>query len=138
MKYILYSICIISLSFTLLNEKVKTLKNTVWSSTFFHYHNEYHFITDSTGYSFDGQRAFSLPLDSSDTDFETDKILYNDSVNFKYKLKDSLLTITYLTKKPKREFKISTLKNNFAFQSLYKYAYGYEYLEKGKIDSWKK
>ena len=138
MKYILYSICLISLSFTFSNQKIETLKNTVWSSTFFHYHNEYYFESDSTGYSFDGQRAFSLPLDSSDVDFESKKVLYKDSVNFTYILQDSLLIINFQNQQPKREFKISTLNNSLAFKSIYKYSYGYEWLEKGKIDRWVK
>ena len=112
-----------------------TLKGTNWTSLFYHYCNNYHFDTDSTGFSEDGQVAWSCPVDTTALGISENEILYSDPQKFKYDISDTILTIEYLTWKPNN----NVYKRIFFYRpqyddwiSEYEYAYGKECLKKGK------
>lgn len=112
----------------------QTLKGTNWASHFYHYCNFYHFETDSTGYSEDGQMASSLPIDTLALGVSGNEILYGIPEKFKYDITDTVLTINYLTRNPNdtvftRVFYFRPEKSEWV--SEYEYAYGKEYLRKG-------
>ena len=121
---------------TNLNPKVsKILKGTNWTSQFYHYCNYYHFSTDSTGYSEDGQVGWSCPVDSTNLRFSGNEILYENQKNFKYEIVDTTLVIEYLNWRPHN----TTYQRVFHYRpkhhdwiSEYEYAYGKECLKKGE------
>src|SRR5262245_26721520 len=77
------------------NSKRTILEGTLWTSDFYHYHNNYYFITDSTGYSQNGQYMWSTPIDPSLYNNSRDSICYDKNDPFKYTLNDTVLTIKY-------------------------------------------
>ncbi len=113
----------------------KTLKGTNWNSQFSYYSNFYHFDSDSTGYSEDGQVAWSFPIDSSTLGDAKDSIIYLDRKLFNYHIEDSTLTIDYPSWKindtlVKRVFHFNPKKQ--AWCSDYEYTYGREWLKEGE------
>lgn len=109
------------------------LKGTLWSSDFYHYHNNYYFITDSTGYWQQGQYLWSTPVDPALYNNSRDSIAYNDNSPFKYTLRDTVLTFLDINdttgQKGKSVFYLSPVKNGKPiFVSAEMYAYGSEIL----------
>lgn len=100
----------------------QTLKGTKWTSRFYYYCNYYYFETDSTGFSEDGQVAWSCPIDTLALGISGDKILYSDQREFKYNLSDTILTIKYVSMSPnetkKQEFSISDLNTMTGFLNM--------------------
>ena len=111
---------------------VKTLKGTTWNSEFYHYHNFYHFKTDSTGYSDDGQVAWSTPIDLKKNKIPEDKILYNGERKFKYRFHENKLIITYLDSDHDQHRIFLYRKEYKDWISKYEYTYGNEVLQPGK------
>jgi hypothetical protein len=108
------------------------LAGTYWASDFYHYHNCYTFLTDSSGTSKDGQFAWRVPIDSS-LITHSDSILYSDEIPFRYTLIDSVLTINYDQKESDRIFYQKNNKDRIFFVSDYEYAYGKEILNLSTI-----
>jgi hypothetical protein len=118
------------------SQKKTVLSGTVWTSKFYYYCNQYFFKTDSTGYSQDGQLAWST-LFGQDTSnhIPQDSILYIDNDTFKYLLIDTVLIINYLS--PEHDSTNDTRiffrrPMDSAFVSEYEYVYGREVLYKKK------
>ncbi len=120
---------------TNLGEDSKTknsLQGTVWASEFYYYRNQYLFETDSTGYSQDGQLAWSTIFGQDISNhIPQDSILYFDNDTFKYSLIDSVLIVKY----PSADHDSTNDTRIFhrrlkdcAFVSEYEYAYGREVL----------
>jgi len=113
----------------------KTLEGKSYTSQFYHYCNYYHFKTDSTGFSESGQVAWSCPVDTISLGISGDEILYAYPQEFKYKIKDTTLTIEYLIQESDED----NYQNVFYFRpkyndwiSEYEYAYGKECLKVGE------
>ena len=111
----------------------QTLKGSKWTSQFYFYCNYYYFETDSTGFSEDGQVAWSCPIDTLALGISGNKILYCGQSRFKYYLSDTMLTIEYLTLRSD-----NTINRRVFFYrpeysdwiSEYEYVYGKEVLRK--------
>lgn len=110
-----------------------TLKNHQYSSEFYHYVNYYHFETDSTGYSEDGQLFWSIGLDTTGRSSALDSVLYEEGDPFDYTIHDSTLTIRYTAP----DHPDTDLVRTFYYQSTdkvwiseHEYAYGKEYLQR--------
>lgn len=110
------------------------LKGTKWNSQFYYYNNFYHFETDSTGFSDDGQVAWSCPIDLKKENIPENKILYSGVQKFSYKIKTDTLIIDY----GNAEKEGSNLRV-FIYRKTYKdwiseeaYAYGNEVLKPGE------
>ena len=113
----------------------QTLKGTKWTSRFYYYCNYYYFETDSTGFSEDGQVAWSCPIDTLALGISGDKILYSDQREFKYNLSDTILTIKYVSMSPNETKKTRIFYFRFEHNewiSEYEYVYGKEILIKGE------
>lgn len=114
------------------NSKMNILKGTLWTSDFYHYHNNYYFITDSTGFSQDGQFLWSTAIDPSLYNNSRDSIGYDDDQPFKYSLKDTVLTIKYSSADNNtiNDHRIFYLQkgdsDKILFISAYEYSYGHE------------
>lgn len=111
------------------------LKGTSWESDFYHYHNNYFFKTDSTGYSEDGQLAWSCPIDTVALHISGDSILILNKSSFTYTLKDTLLMIRYTDPHhaetdTTRTFYMEKDLEGVTLVSLYEYTYGREVLRK--------
>jgi hypothetical protein len=105
-----------------------SLKGSIWTSDFFHYHNIYRFTTDSTGFSRDGQYLWSTPVDPASYNNSRDSIAYEEDGSFRYVFKDSVLTLNYASNDP-RVFYVQTTKSGYVeFRSAIEYTYGHEYL----------
>lgn len=112
-----------------------SLKGTNWTSHFYHYHNNYFFDSDSTGFSEDGQMKWSLPIDTIASGNSGDSIIYDDPKKFKYNIVDTILTIEYLTWKPNNiaENRVFVYRSKSAdWISEYEYAYGKECLKQAE------
>lgn len=111
------------------------LKGSLWTSEFYHYHNNYYFVTDSTGLSQDGQYLWSTPVDPALYNNSHDSITYNETRPFKYSLIDTVLTLSYRTLPQdsiteQRFFYLRNAANNTPyFTSQSQYAYGPERIE---------
>ncbi len=113
------------------NETKPSLSESVWASEFYYYHNQYFFLTDSTGYSRDGQLAWSCPIDTTALQISGDSILYGDNDTFKYSLIDTVLTIKYQSPNSDGTFYTRVFhrrQSDSAFVSNYEYTYGKEVL----------
>lgn len=106
----------------------ETLKGTTWTSQFYHYCNFYQFETDSTGFSQDGQVAWSCPVDTVALGISEDQILYSDPEKFKYEIKDTVLTIAYDGVHKKVFYYRANYKD---WISEYEFVYGKECLRRG-------
>lgn len=112
------------------------LKGTQWSSDFYYYHNDYFFLTDSTGFSRDGQYLWSAPVDSALYNNSRDSIIFFNREFFTYSLNDTLLKICYTSfendSSHKMEDRVFTAEkrdsNIVVFRSEHEYSYGKEYL----------
>lgn len=119
----------------------KSLKGTNWNSQFHHYCNFYHFETDSTGYSIDGQVAWSTPIDTINDGISKNKVVYDDPVSFRYVIQDSSLIINYQVTgsndgQNQRIFNFRIEHKDWL--SEYEYAYGRECMREGeKIEEFK-
>ena len=115
---------------------VQSLAYTKWNSQFYQYNNFYHFTDKSTGYSQDGQVAWSCPIDLEANKIPGNKILYNEKESFTYEIKDSKLTIHYLnrdTSQTPREDRVFSYRKKYDdWISDYTYVYGSEILQAGK------
>ncbi|MCD6069216.1 MAG: hypothetical protein K0S33_4042 [Bacteroidetes bacterium] len=112
------------------------LKGTHWSSDFFHYHNDYFFVSDSSGYSLNGQWSWSLPDDSAVVN-QKDSIIYDKKKDtFRYMLKGNVLSICYYPDDGKGDvdcskvFHLRKQNKRISFVSDYEYVYGKEVLYK--------
>ena len=120
--------------------KKNILKGTLWTSDFYHYHNNYFFETDSTGYSQAGRFAWSCSVDTLAKGISNDSILYDDDKLFRYFLKDSILTIKHFStgrdaNNDERIFHLRKYTDTIYFISEYQYSYGREGLEfKKRLD----
>jgi len=116
------------------NSVMKTLKGTKWNSEFYHYHNFYHFQTDSSGYFDDGQVAWSCPIDLKAQKIPEDKILYSGKQPFRYQIERNKLTIVYKVPNDKKsKNRIFTYRQNEKdWISVYKYTYGNEVIQPGE------
>lgn len=116
--------------------KQLSLENTQWNSQFYQYNNFYHFTDASSGYSQDGQVAWSVPIDLKARKIPKNKILYNDKEAFTYAIKDSKLTIHYLnqdtTQTPLDDRVFNYRKKHADWISVHVYTYGSEVLKPGK------
>ncbi len=112
----------------------KTLKGTNWTSQFFHYCNNYYFDSDSTGFSEDGQVAWSYPVDTLELGISSDDILYANPEKFKYDITDTILTIEYLTFDSKSFYeRVFYFRPKYSdWISEYEYVYGRECLREGE------
>ena len=114
---------------------LKSLRETSWTSQFNYYSNYYYFDSDSTGFSQDGQVAWSCPITPSLVNEKNkDSIIYTDKERFIYHIKDSTLFIKYPDWKindtiVKRAFRYNSTEK--AWGSIYKYSYGREWLTLG-------
>ncbi|MCA6365175.1 MAG: hypothetical protein IM638_19240 [Bacteroidetes bacterium] len=116
-------------------EKV-ILKGTQWSSDFYYYHNDYFFLTDSTGFSRDGQYLWSTPVDPVLYNNSSDSIIFFNREFFTYSLNDTLLRICYTPLQSNSLHKIEDRvfiaekgdSNSVVFRSEHEYSYGKEYL----------
>ncbi len=138
MRYIVVSLLILLIGGWKISSKDAeipiTLKGTNWVSHFYHYHNNYFFETDSTGFSEDGQMAWSCTIDTVALGISGDEILYANPEKFKYTIGDSTLTIEYLNWRPQdsvytRVFYFRSQNNDWL--SDYEYVYGKECLRQG-------
>lgn len=114
--------------------KKHLLKGTQWTSDFYHYHNNYYFVTDSTGFSQDGQYLWSTPVEPALYNNSRDSIGYENDEPFRYSFKDTVLIIKYLsagqdTLNGHRVFYLQKSESDkIVFRSDYEYTYGREYL----------
>lgn len=105
------------------------LLSSCWSSNFYYYHNEYCFLTDSTGLNRDGMLGIGM---GDSTRFYADSVYLGDEVPFTYKLTDTSLIINMANQYP-REFVKSIDSGKVNFISTFEYAYGREILQEGTI-----
>jgi len=112
-----------------------SLAGTSWNSRFYHYCNFYVFETDSTGYSQDGQTAWSMAVDTVALGIGDDHFMYDNPKAFKYKIIDTMLTISYHhangtnDEHDTREFYHRPKHGDWV--SVYEYSYGAEVLRQG-------
>ncbi|MCE3228788.1 MAG: hypothetical protein K0S32_3339 [Bacteroidetes bacterium] len=104
-----------------------SLQGSEWTSNFYHYQNKYYFLTESTGFSKDGQFLWSTLIDPALYNNSRDSIDYSDPVNFTYTLKDTVLTIEYTN--GVQEKRVFYKAGDSLFISEYEYAYGKEGIE---------
>jgi len=113
---------------------IPTLKGTNWASDFYHYHRNYFFETDSTGYFEHGQLAWSLPIDTVALKISGNQILYEEPESFKYSITDTTLTIEYFKKDSaglasRQVFYLEKRDNNrYVWRANQEFTYGREYL----------
>jgi hypothetical protein len=109
-------------------EKQISLSGTTWKS----YQNRYFFLTDSTGFSQDGQFLWSTPVEPDLYNSSEDSVAYDDNEIFNYALRDTILTINYIScNQGKRIF---YKHGDGLFISEQEYTYGREGIElDGKI-----
>lgn len=105
-----------------------SLVNTIWTSSFYHYANYYAFLTNNKGFKLQGQVDWSCPIDTLTLGISGDKYLYGDTLFFTYTLKDSSLTIHYLSESEIDTFFLESSKNRWT--GIREYVYGNEVLVK--------
>lgn len=113
-----------------------SLKSTQWNSQFYIHNNFYHFTGKSSGYSEDGNVAWSCPIDLEAHKIPGNKIIYGNKAAFTYAIKDSKLTIHYLnrdTTQTPLEDRVFNYRKKYAdWISEDVYTYGSEVLRPGK------
>lgn len=106
-----------------------SLSGTNWTARFYYYHNNYKFLTDSTGIFEAGRVAWSCPVDTVALGIPGNKILYNDPLPFNYQIIDSVLFITFPDIKDKSLNKIFDYHSESKIWcSKHEYVYGKECL----------
>lgn len=108
-------------------KKQESLQSTCWSSNFYYYHNQYCFITDSTGQNRDGMLGIAM---GDSTKFYADSIYMDDERHFTYTLKDTVLTIK-IVNEYERTFYRKLDSGRVSYISLQEYTYGREQLFEG-------